>query len=173
MFMLTSASFALESPRWISQPIYVYIPQFGYFTDLMVKAFKTWESKSDSLVRFQFVDSPRDAQIQVEFLDSVTNCGVEHSVGCTQLATRGRNYYKSVISIATKEYKRIYSDGVYTHQQTYRNKDNIFGVMLHEVGHAVGLGHSSNNTSIMYPYDLQSMQYLTQEDLKLLYSKYH
>jgi len=164
---------AAESPRWIAQPIMVYIPQYGKFTPLMKQAFKTWENKSESLVRFRFVEKPSDADIQVEFVDFVTNCNTNHSVGCTQLATRGRNYYQSVISIGTKEYARVYNGAVYTQKLRFRPKKNIYGVMLHEVGHSIGLDHSDNKKSIMYPYDLQTLQYLTTEDMRLLYKKYH
>ena len=47
--------FALEKPRWVSQPIYVYIPKAGNYSVLMARAFKQWEEKSNQLVRFEFV----------------------------------------------------------------------------------------------------------------------
>lgn len=175
LFMLTTVSaISAESPRWMAQPIYVYVPQYGYFTTLMKKAFKTWEQCSDSLVRFQFVNSPNDAKIQVEFVDFVTNCANhQNAVGCTQLATRGRNYYQSVVTIGTKEYAKVYNGAVYTSKLRFRPRKNIYGVMLHEVGHALGLGHSESTKSIMYPYDLPTLQYLTKDDMALLYRKYH
>ena len=164
---------AAESPRWMAQPVRVYIPEYGNFSALMKQAFNTWEDKSNSLIRFDFVERPSAAQIQVEFVDFVTNCNTNHSVGCTQLATRGRNYYQSVITIGTKEYARVYNGAVYTQKLRFRPKKNIYGVMLHEVGHAIGLGHSESAQSIMYPYDLPTLQYLTKEDIRLLYIKYH
>ena len=45
--------------------------------------------------------------------------------------------------------------------------------MLHEIGHAIGLDHSENSQSIMYSYDLPTIQYLTEDDLDLLYKKYY
>lgn len=175
LFILTTISvISAESPRWMAQPIYVYIPQYGYFTPLMKKAFYTWEKTSNALVRFQYVDSPENAKIQVEFVDFVTNCANhENAVGCTQLATRGRNYAQSVVTIGTKEYAKVYNGAVFTSKLQFRPRKNIYGVMLHEVGHALGLGHSDSPKSIMYPYDLPTLQYLTKEDMSLLYRKYH
>lgn len=170
----TNVVFSAEYPRWVAQPIYVYVPEYGNFTQLMKKAFSTWQNQSKNLVRFSFVNSSSSAQIHVEFVDFVTNCsGHGHAVGCTQLATRGKNYYKSVVTIGTKEYARVYDGLLYTSKLQYRKENNIYGVMLHEIGHALGLGHSDDNQSIMYPYDLPTMQYLTNEDMRLLYNKYH
>lgn len=174
LFLSSTIVLAAESPRWVSQPISVYIPQYGNFTPLMKKAFASWQHYSKNLVRFQYVNNPNNAQIQVEFVDFVTNCSSNnHTVGCTQLAIRGKNFYRSLITIGTKEYAKVYSNGLYKSKLQYRQKKNIYGVMLHEVGHALGLEHSKNDKSIMFPYDLPTLQYLTKDDLNLLYKKYH
>ena len=38
-FMSISTVFAAERPRWVAQPIYVYIPSLGKYSALMQRAF--------------------------------------------------------------------------------------------------------------------------------------
>ena len=173
MLLTTSLCvFSLERPRWVGQPIYVYIPQYGNMSVLMRQAFMTWQNTSKSLVRFKFVEKPSNANIIVEFVDFVANCNDANAVGCTEMSTRAGEYYKAYVTIGTKEYQRSYEGG-YSRKIITRPKNHIYGVMLHEAGHAIGLSHSASKNSIMYPYDLDSMQYLTKEDMRLLYNKYH
>lgn len=162
-----------EKPRWVGLPIYVYIPQNGNLSVLMKQAFLEWETKSKSTVRFKFVTNPNNANIEVKFVDFVTNCNDESAVGCAHLVPRGGQYYKSFVTIGTKQHRLEYVNGKPVETIETRPKDNIYGVMIHEAGHAIGLKHSDKPGSIMYPYDLDSMQYVTDEDLKLLYKKYH
>ena len=172
LIITTVCCVAIENPRWISQPINVYIPEYGNMSTLMKQAFSSWEKESNALVRFKFVPSPQNANIEVEFVDFVSNCNDANAVGCTEMMTRNGRYQKAYVTIGTKEYVRSYQGG-YSRKIVTRTKDHIYGVMLHEAGHAIGLGHSGNSGSIMYPYDLDSMQYLTKEDMQLLYNKYH
>lgn len=156
--------FSAESPRWVSQPVHVYIPEYGNYSNLMRKAFIAWEEKSDGLIRFKFMNRPSNSNIIVSFVDHVENCNSPHAVGCERTQFRGGNYYMSYVEIALKKKDE---------NNSYRPINNIYGVMLHEVGHAIGLDHSDNSDSIMYYYDLPTLQYLTKEDIRLLYKKYH
>ena len=167
------AVYAAEYPRWVAQPIRVYIPELPYFSQLMQTAFAEWEEVADSIVRFKFVSKPTEADITVQFVDFVTNCSSNHAVGCAHTTTRGRNYYKALITIGTKESNVVLNQGVFQQVDSQRPVNNIYGVMLHEIGHAIGLDHSQNNQSIMYPVDLPTLQHLTKEDLNLLYRKYN
>ena len=173
LITLTLCCIGAERPRWVGLPIYVYIPEYGKMSSMMKEAFLSWEERSNSLVRFKFVDSPSNANIEVEFVDFVANCSDIRAVGCTEMVTRAGQYYKSYVTIGTKEYIRKFEGGKYIRKMVTRSREHIYGVMLHEAGHSIGLGHSSNSKSIMFPQDLDSMQYLTDDDLELLYKKYH
>ena len=100
LLLITSlACFALEKPRWVGLPIYVYIPENGQMSKLMKQAFESWEKSSKSLVRFKFVNNPNTANIEVEFVDFVANCNDAGAVGCTEMMTSVGQYHKAYVKI--------------------------------------------------------------------------
>ena len=170
--------FAADYPRWKAQPIYVYIPEdAGQTTRLMRQAFDTWQNNSRGTVRFRYVKKPTDSNIEVEFPDFASNsCHNINAVGCTYstFTDGGRYLSKAYVTIGMKEYKYTYENSRRVRTLVNRPTENIYGAMLHEIGHALGfLEHASDYTSIMYPTDLKTQQYLTKEDLNKLYQKYH
>ena len=106
LITIALCAFAAERPRWVGLPIYVYIPEYGKMSRLMQQAFEQWERQSNGVVRFKFVNSPSNANVEVEFVDFVANCNDVHAVGCTEMMTRAGQYYKAYVTIGTKEYIR-------------------------------------------------------------------
>ncbi len=165
---------AYTYPRWRSMPIRVYVPQNnGIYTKLAYKAFNAWQTKSEGIVRFKYVSKPEDSDIYMSFVEYVKSCGSDDAVGCTHYSVNGKGFFtQNYIEIGTKETTVVRKNGKIYRQEAGRSNNHLYGVMIHEVGHALGLDHSKNADSIMYPYDLDKIQYVTNVDLKLLQNKY-
>jgi len=52
------------------------------------------------------------------------------------------------------------------------NRSELYLTAVHEIGHMLGLKHSSNTKSIMYYLDLEGQEYLDTSDLVLLASRH-
>lgn len=83
---LTGAS-AIANPigKWNHMPIKVYIED-NKNTYLMKKAFTAWEQSSNKLVRFEYVNSPENADIPVYFVEKVEHG--EHAVGFDNFSSK-------------------------------------------------------------------------------------
>jgi len=53
------------------------------------------------------------------------------------------------------------------------DKNFLFNVLLHELGHTFGLGHSATNTSAMYSWYKSGEYSLDQDDFNGIFDKYH
>lgn len=51
-------------------------------------------------------------------------------------------------------------------------KDAVFRIMVHEIGHSLGLPHSSDRMSVMYPTKLSRNQTLAKSDFDSLAKLY-
>ena len=181
ILICTITCYALTTPRWDKRPIKVYIPNaYSQKGQMMKEAFQEWQTKTYSAVWFVFVGENKqdEADITVNFVDIVTNCNSGDAVGCTHSRTDLRGLYShNVVDIGSRVIMKITGDdGTVITKTHVISPDEMYGIMLHEIGHAIGITeHSENVNSVMFKYsmyDYKIPQHLTQEDLRLVYKTY-
>lgn len=104
-------------------------------------AFSVWQ-KADNRIKYTFTNNSRDADIEFKFIENLGRKYEEDYLGLTQYDIDRNNeieYSKIQISLL-KFGKEVISAG------------EVKATIIHELGHAFGLGHSENETDIMYPY---------------------
>jgi len=153
---LPSAVFASGLGRWqYPKKIKTYIPPNHKRTEMMKHAFQRWTKVTNQQVIFVYVPDKKTAQLEVEFVNVIPNA--DREVGLTQtVTTAGNHILRSKIYIAEKN-SRMQS----------LSEDAVFTVMLHEIGHAIGLEHTTEPMSIMYPTE-DDRQEIQKSDLKNL-----
>jgi hypothetical protein len=125
--------------------IYVKETSSGYYKSVYknyVKyAMDVWR-KADDRINYTIVSSKRNADISVHFIEDLGEKYDENYLGLTEYEmnrSKVIDYSKIQISLI-KFGDDIVSDG------------EIKATIIHELGHAFGLGHSENEYDIMYPY---------------------
>ncbi|MDE1770237.1 MAG: matrixin family metalloprotease [Thaumarchaeota archaeon] len=115
----------------VTHYIYVQpIPDTTQFTsDLVLKSTNYWSERTGS--KFSIVSDPMDATINVTWLTEPHSEYIGYTIGKT-----------AEVSIGDSK-----CDGTW---HAY-NMDFISSTLSHELGHALGFGHSTNKDDIMYP----------------------
>ena len=130
-----------------SFPLKVYIKESSssyyksLYKDYVNYALNVWKN-ADDRINYTFVNSNSSADISVIFEENLGKKYNEDYLGLTEYnidENKRINYSKIQISLIKFD-DEVVTDG------------EIKGTLIHEFGHAFGLGHSENELDIMYPY---------------------
>lgn len=151
--------------RWnkSSFPLKVYVEDSAgvpeYYREVVMSAYQAWQRASEGLVRFEFVESPTEADMKCYFK---TNDNKD-SIGVHAFAVNGNTITDSIIV-----FNRVDNKG-HSH-----DSKQLFSSALQEIGHSLGLtGKSPSIYDVMYPIGTKFNTEITPRDLKtlaLLYS---
>ena len=99
--------------------------------------------------------------------DDTENCSIQLVDGKPEL------FHLSVIAARSQLPDRLDFQGwiAFNPSQTL-NEAEMFRIAAHEIGHILGLQHSSNAMSVMYGFDLEGLKWLDPTDLAALATRH-
>lgn len=146
--------------KWASFPLNVYIEPKNQKSAAQ-SAFEQWQTRSNKLVSFNFVNAPEKAQITVDFKDKLETSSTKESfiAGFSKPYYQGDKIVKSEIHILAID------------PDTNKELDDVFVNFstLHEIGHSLGFrGHSPDENDVMSATAKTAKSNLTQRDINTL-----
>jgi len=145
--------------RWASFPLKVYIEPTKQKNTAM-QALAQWQKRTDNLVSFEYVNSPQNAQITIDFKNQLETTSTKESfvAGDSKPYYKGDNIIKSEIHILA----------INPATGNEIPKEDMYYTITHELGHSLGFkGHSPNKNDVMYS-TANGVKSLSQRDINTM-----
>lgn len=157
-----------EGMHWNKNMVMIYVPQNVDYAPQISRAFREWESRLGRKIQFFQTSNPRDlrlVEVEVQF-NQVSGEGAKNT-GSTTLQGQTNAFRHGNIVINAVYDEEIEKDPV----KKAKNDEEIYRVMLHEVGRVIGLQSSSNPESVMFD-KIEAGQTILPEDIDNIYQIY-
>lgn len=132
--------------RWTFMPLKVYVAPMKFYSKagqdykyrgLVKRALDEWQNATKGKVAFRIVETLLESNINIEWKrverKALGLCNFSYDVS--------HRLYGAEVSIGLTE-GLVHAD--------YMDENEVYHTILHEIGHAIGLGHSPNKKDIMY-----------------------
>lgn len=149
------------APHWNKNLLMVYMPSDSEYSATMQRAFREWQGNLPSKIQFYTTSSERDKRlVEIDVTFNVLEDAKAKNSGSTVL-DGSVNYRHGSIVINAVSNPEIEKDP----KLKALNDEEIYAVMLREVGRVLGLPLSSNPQSVMNA-EFATGQKILPEDVK-------
>lgn len=147
--------------RWTFMPLNVYIAPMNFYSKqgqdmkyrhMVIRALEEWQKATRGKISFKIVNTLLESNVNIDW-KRVERKALGHCYFSFDGANR---LYGAEVAIGLTE-GLVHAD--------YMDESEVYHTILHEIGHAIGLGHSHNKADIMYTPHQRGVNSISQGDV--------